>query len=215
MIRMQLERILASETFSRPERLSGFLRFIVDQKLHGKADSLKEQVLACELYGRSGDFNAAADPIVRVDARRLRDKLREYYVEFAGEPVVINGTAILRFSPSAVASIASRGSAAQRAATWRRNASVNGCSIAASIHRLGQPDGALKLQDKLWCVLRPVLGCRAPGSGGGCQGSKHDGDANKNSNRQSNCGDVSGASHWKPPVRCLGYLAPARNFTVR
>src|SRR5574339_466104 len=78
-VRAELDRILASEVFSRSERLSAFLRFIVDQTLNGQGDTLKEQIIAIELYGKGLDFNPAEDPIVRVDARRLRDRLREYY----------------------------------------------------------------------------------------------------------------------------------------
>jgi Tol biopolymer transport system component len=89
MVRAQLEKILASETFSRSERLSRFLRFIVEETLDGRAAGIKERVLALELYGRSTDFDAAMDPIVRVDARRLRDKLREYYAQFPDAPVAI------------------------------------------------------------------------------------------------------------------------------
>lgn len=89
-IRLQVERILASEVFSRSERLSGFLKFIVEQTLEGRSDGLKEQVIGAEFYGKGSDFDGAADSVVRVDARRLRDKLREYYSEFAQEPVIIS-----------------------------------------------------------------------------------------------------------------------------
>ncbi|HET8549717.1 MAG TPA: DUF5050 domain-containing protein [Bryobacteraceae bacterium] len=65
------------------------LRFLVEETLAGRGATLKEQVLACELYGRSTEFVAAADPVVRVDARRLRDKLREYYSEFPQDEVLI------------------------------------------------------------------------------------------------------------------------------
>jgi Tol biopolymer transport system component len=90
MIRSQLDRILASGTFSRSERLSAFLRFIVEETLAGRAGSLKEQVVGDELYGKGSDFDAAARPVVRVDARRLRDKLREYYSEFDHDTVIIS-----------------------------------------------------------------------------------------------------------------------------
>jgi Tol biopolymer transport system component len=79
LVLSELDRILASELFSRSDRLSTFLRFIVEETLEGRGESLKEQVIAMEVYGRRADFSTAADPIVRVDARRLRDKLREYY----------------------------------------------------------------------------------------------------------------------------------------
>jgi Tol biopolymer transport system component len=89
-IRNQLERILASDVFTRSERLSSFLRFVVEQTLSGRTSGLKEQVLGAELYGKGPEFDGAADPIVRVDARRLRDKLREYYAEFPRDPVLIS-----------------------------------------------------------------------------------------------------------------------------
>jgi hypothetical protein len=88
-IRAQLERILASEVFSRSRHLRRFLSFIVEQSLAGHRDSLKESVLAHELYGKGTDFDGGTDPVVRVDARRLRDKLREYY-DGRSEPLVIS-----------------------------------------------------------------------------------------------------------------------------
>ena len=89
LVRAELDRILASEIFSRSDRLSAFLKFIVERTLEGQGDALKEQVIALELYGRGSDFNTAADPIVRVDARRLRDRLREYYASAPPASVVI------------------------------------------------------------------------------------------------------------------------------
>ena len=89
IVRAQLERILASEVFSRSQQLRRFLSFIVEQRLAGQGHSLKESVLANELYGKGTDFDGGTDPVVRVDARRLRDKLREYY-EGRSDPVVIS-----------------------------------------------------------------------------------------------------------------------------
>ena len=88
-IRAELDRILASDVFARSQQLRRFLAFIVDQRLAGQSQSLKESVLAHELYGKGTDFDGGTDPVVRVDARRLRDKLREYY-EGRADPVVIS-----------------------------------------------------------------------------------------------------------------------------
>lgn len=88
-VRAQLERILGSEVFSRSQHLRRFLSFIVEQSLAGQGHTLKESVLAHVLYGKGTDFDGGTDPVVRVDARRLRDKLREYY-ESRSEPVVIS-----------------------------------------------------------------------------------------------------------------------------
>ena len=106
-IRAQLAQILASETFVKSERLTGFLRFVVERTLEGNAASLKEQVLVSELYGRGADFDTRADPVVRVDARRLRDKLREYYAEHPQDPVLIavpKGAYVPVFEPNPSAS---------------------------------------------------------------------------------------------------------------
>jgi Tol biopolymer transport system component len=88
-IRAQLARILASDVFLRAQHLRRFLVFVVEQSLAGQGHSLKESVLAHELYGKGTDFDGGADPVVRVDARRLRDKLREYY-QGRTDPVVIS-----------------------------------------------------------------------------------------------------------------------------
>ena len=88
VVRAELERILASEVFSRSQQLRRLLSFIVEQRLAGQGHSLKESVLAHEVYGKGTDFDGGADPVVRVDARRLRDKLREYY-DGRSDPVVI------------------------------------------------------------------------------------------------------------------------------
>ena len=90
LVLAELDRILASELFVRSKRLSSFLKFIVDRTVAGQGDSLKEQVIALELYGKDALFDTAADPIVRVDARRLRDRLREYYAGAPNGGVVIS-----------------------------------------------------------------------------------------------------------------------------
>jgi len=85
----QLERIMQSRVFARSERMRQFLTFIVNESLAGHVDTLKETVIAHHVYGRSIDALGAGDSIVRVDARRLRDKLREYYANHPGDPIAI------------------------------------------------------------------------------------------------------------------------------
>jgi TolB-like protein len=80
-VRRQLERILESPGFSRNERLSGFLRFVVEGHLDGKDQELKESVIAVEVFGRSPDFDSRLDPVVRTEAIRLRARLRDYYLK--------------------------------------------------------------------------------------------------------------------------------------
>src|SRR5215813_1833311 len=79
-VRQQLERILGSPGFSRNERLSRFLRYVVEGHLKGKDHELKESVIAVEVFGRSPDFDSRLDPVVRTEAVRLRARLSEYYL---------------------------------------------------------------------------------------------------------------------------------------
>ena len=78
-IRSQLDRIFASPGFVHSDRMVRFLRFTVDQTLKGHASELKETVLGMEVFDRPSSFDPRTDTIVRVEARRLRSKLKEYY----------------------------------------------------------------------------------------------------------------------------------------
>src|SRR5215467_6345153 len=138
-VRSQLERILSSTLFTRSERMSAFLRFVVEQTLAGQGGSLKEQVLGSELYGKGPEFDGAVDTIVRVEARRLRDKLREYYAEFPRDPILISlpkGTYVPLFeeNKAAIASVATlplkpEAVHVTRGLRWRRIAATS--SLAA------------------------------------------------------------------------------------
>jgi hypothetical protein len=70
--------MLSHEIFVRSERLTQFLRYVVEETLAARGPELKEQVLAAELFGKAVDSDGVDDSTVRVHARRLRDKLREY-----------------------------------------------------------------------------------------------------------------------------------------
>jgi TolB-like protein/tetratricopeptide (TPR) repeat protein len=78
-VRRQLEKVLESPGFARNQRLSGFLRFVVEGHLDGKAGEIKESVIAVEVFGRSPDFDPRHDPVVRTEAVRLRARLSDYY----------------------------------------------------------------------------------------------------------------------------------------
>src|SRR5580700_11695741 len=80
-VRQQLERVLESPGFSRNERLSRFLRFVVEGHLDGKDHELKESVIAVEVFGRSPGFDSRLDPVVRTEAVRLRARLSDYYLK--------------------------------------------------------------------------------------------------------------------------------------
>src|ERR1700693_3858350 len=78
--RRQLNRVLASNGFSRNERLTRFLRFVVEQHLEGTNAEIKESVIAVEVFGRGTDHDPKQNSIVRNEAARLRARLNEYYV---------------------------------------------------------------------------------------------------------------------------------------
>ena len=81
-VRAELTRVLGSRCFSNAPSLSRFLTHIVDRTLEGKAGELKEYSLGVDVFGRGEQFDAKLDTIVRVQARRLRQKLEEYYQEY-------------------------------------------------------------------------------------------------------------------------------------
>lgn len=83
-VRAELSRILSSEVFRGSDRLTRFLEFVVSETLAGRTQSLKETSIGIEVFGRPADYDPKTDPIVRVQARRLRAKLEQYY---AGEGV--------------------------------------------------------------------------------------------------------------------------------
>src|SRR5512134_540387 len=77
--RAALEKIEASGGFAASDRLRRFLRFAVEAKLHGQERQIKESIIGREVYDRGADYDPRTDPIVRVEARRLRAKLKAYY----------------------------------------------------------------------------------------------------------------------------------------
>src|SRR5215213_5811144 len=78
-IRAVLARVLASPPFQSAPQLAVFLTFVVEKRLAGEAASIKGYTIATQALGRPEDFDPQADPIVRVEAGRLRRVLAAYY----------------------------------------------------------------------------------------------------------------------------------------
>src|SRR5580692_11939127 len=78
-IREELARVLDSPIFAQSERLARFLRFTVETTLAGGAATLKEYLIGTEVYDRRPPYHPSVDSIVRSEARRLRNKLKQYY----------------------------------------------------------------------------------------------------------------------------------------
>jgi len=86
----ELERIAASPSFRKADRCVRLLRYVTDRALEGRGGELKEYALGVSVFDRPDSFDPRTDPVVRLEARRLRLKLAEYYQqEGLDDPVVI------------------------------------------------------------------------------------------------------------------------------
>jgi len=104
-IREQLRRILAHRELHATDKMRDFLRFVVEETLAGREHRLKGYTIATRVFGRGEDFDPSHDPIVRIQAGRLRRAMERYYL-VAGQhdPVFIDipkGRYIPRFSAQA------------------------------------------------------------------------------------------------------------------
>jgi adenylate cyclase len=79
-IRRQLQRILDSPEFHATQRQREFLKFVVTETIAGRAEEVKGYTIATRVFGRKEDFDQALDPIVSIQAGRLRRALERYYL---------------------------------------------------------------------------------------------------------------------------------------
>jgi len=79
-VRAQLERVLESHAFDAPERNRRFLRYVVAEALAGRSDRIKAYSIATAVFGRDKSFDSQTDPIIRIEAGRLRRSLHHYYL---------------------------------------------------------------------------------------------------------------------------------------
>ena len=80
-IREHLSALLSSAAFAQVDRLKRFLRYVVEETVAGRSENLKEYSIGVEVFDREASFDPRTDPIVRVQARRLRARLSRYYEE--------------------------------------------------------------------------------------------------------------------------------------
>jgi len=104
--RLELARLLSSPRFAGSERHCRFLQFVVEESLAGRESEIKESVLAMQVFDRGSSFDPRTDSVVRSEARHLRVRLSEYYLnEGTADPVVIElpkGSYVPRFRQAAV-----------------------------------------------------------------------------------------------------------------
>lgn len=89
-VRRQLERMIVSDVFRGSPQLASFLHYIVEAVLQGKTDRIKGYTIGVEVLRRDTKFDPQVDPIVRVEAGRLRRAIDRYYAgPGIGDEVVI------------------------------------------------------------------------------------------------------------------------------
>jgi tetratricopeptide (TPR) repeat protein len=125
IIEAHLDKILSSVVFKTADRLRELLRFTVNETLSGRGGDLKEYLLGTTVLERGDSFDPKADPIVRMQMRRLREHLTRYYAtEGRYEPVVIDipkGTYIPTFhAPARDAVIAAPAGTEERLMVGRK-----------------------------------------------------------------------------------------------
>src|SRR5687767_5874709 len=80
LIQDALQRVVASRDFMNSERKRRFLKFVVQETLAGRADRIKAYTIAVDVFDRDPSFDPLADPVVRIEAGRLRRCLEHYYL---------------------------------------------------------------------------------------------------------------------------------------
>jgi serine/threonine-protein kinase len=78
-VAQEMERIAASENFRKADQCMRLLRYLTGRALEGRENELKEYTIAVDVFERAEGFDSRTDPVVRLEARRLRLKLAEYY----------------------------------------------------------------------------------------------------------------------------------------
>lgn len=90
-VRNHLEHIIASPDFEASARRRKLLRYLVEETLAGRGDKLKGYAIAISVFERDKTFDSQSDPVVRLEARRLRRDLDSYYMGAGnGDPVRIH-----------------------------------------------------------------------------------------------------------------------------
>jgi serine/threonine-protein kinase len=125
-VREQIARIVASRHFAKAERLRRFLHFVSEETLRGVAAEIKETVIGVEVFDRlPARYDPRIDPIVRVQAGRLRAKLDAYYAEEGADDSVLvelpRGQYVPRFTLKPSTSVPQRAATPLGLAAWQTN----------------------------------------------------------------------------------------------
>ena len=105
-VRLQLARVCQSEDFAETTRAIEFLHFVIEEALADRADRLSQRVIANELYGRGSDFDPSTDPIVRMQAGRVRRALEHYYLTAGKQDAIVISLQKGSYAPTIVTNAA-------------------------------------------------------------------------------------------------------------
>jgi hypothetical protein len=150
----ELERLLQHTAFRNSVRCTKLLRYLVERTLDDPTFQPKERTLAIEVFGRSPDYDTAADPIVRTTANEIRKRLGSYFHDTGPDAEVLielrsgNYRPVFRTAPARLATEQQRDSSEDeaRAGPRRRRVYLAGSGIVAAV-----------LIGTLALVLRPHL----------------------------------------------------------
>jgi hypothetical protein len=81
LVRRELSEVLQAEPFCHSKRYPALLRYVVETKLSGQEDQLKERTLGVEVFQRRPDYDTNSDTVVRFAASEVRRRLASYYHE--------------------------------------------------------------------------------------------------------------------------------------
>lgn len=95
----ELDNILESRFFRNAGRCKQFLRYVVQHKLEGSSEPLKERTIGVEVFERRHDYATGDDPVVRVQAGEVRRRLEQYYQAMPTGPSVYIELPLGSYSP--------------------------------------------------------------------------------------------------------------------
>ncbi|MEQ8598706.1 MAG: tetratricopeptide repeat protein [Devosia sp.] len=145
-----LARLLNWPEIARSPQLARFLSYIVERQLAGEGQSIKAYSIAVDVFGRPSDFDPQADPIVRVQARRLRSLLDQYYRGPGADDDIQIQLPIGRYVPEFVAAETTDSSRAATEGTDTSPSEVAGPGDLTQVTKAPAPRGHVTVS---WFVL--------------------------------------------------------------
>jgi serine/threonine-protein kinase len=130
-VRRALNAIRTSRHLVRSESLIRFLEYVVEQKLAGKEDEIKEATVGVAVFHRGRFFDSRVDPVVRVEARLLRAKLAAYYASEGARDAVRIGLPKGGYVPDFQIVNPVQSTTPSRLSLWRITAAVLVLAVAA------------------------------------------------------------------------------------